>query len=309
MKTDPSSHRKLSLIALPGACDLTEKLGRELGVATEKLEYRRFPDGESHLRLPSASVANEVALVARLDRPDARIPAVLFAAALARDLGAARVGLIAPYLPYMRQDIRFSPGEALTSVTFARWISNHFDWLVTVDPHLHRYHSLDEIYSIASAVVPAAPALAEWITANVEQAVVIGPDMESTQWVAAVAAHCKLPWRVMTKERFGDHEVRIDAPDLSGLAGHVPVLVDDIISSGATLADSARALRQAGMPAPVCAIVHGLFGEQSRQTLARAGIKRIVCSDSTRVAEAEIELAPLLAPAVAGLVSAACLID
>jgi len=294
------SQRVCSFIPLPGAEDLAEKLGRQLGIATQSLEYRRFPDGESYLRLPAARVAGDAALVARLDQPDAKIPALLFAAALARDLGAARVGLVAPYLPYMRQDIRFKPGEALTSVTFARWISNHFDWLVTVDPHLHRYDSLDEIYSIASEVVPAAPALAQWIAGNVERAVVIGPDAESIQWVEAVAAQRDLPWRVMTKTRFGDRDVRIEAPDLSGLDGHTPVLVDDIASSGATLADAARALRQAGMPAPVCAIVHGLFDEKCRRTLANAGIERIVCSDSTSVAEAEIELAPLLAPVVAG---------
>lgn len=298
-----------TVIAMPGDEALAEDLAGRLNAPTETLEYRRFPDGESYLRIERSLDRQATVLVARLDRPDARIPALLFAADLARDLGAASVGLVAPYLPYMRQDIRFHPGEALTSVSFARWISTHFDWLVTVDPHLHRYDSLDEIYSIPSTVVPAAPALAGWIVNNVHRPVVIGPDAESAQWVEAVAAHRSLPWQVMRKERFGDHDVRIAAPDLSGLEGHTPVLVDDIVSSGATLARAAEILGELGLPDPCCAVVHGLFGDRSRGTLTAAGIERLVCTDSVLVDEGQIELSPLLAPAVSNMLDTTTDID
>ncbi|HKL50722.1 MAG TPA: ribose-phosphate diphosphokinase [Wenzhouxiangellaceae bacterium] len=296
-----SHENTTAVIAMPGDESLAATLAARLGARLSVLEFRRFPDGESYLRLDDSLDGRSAVLVARLDRPDAKIPALLFAADLARDLGAAGVGLVAPYLPYMRQDIRFQPGEALTSASFARWISSHFDWLVTVDPHLHRYDSLDEIYSIPSTVVPAAPALADWIAANVDRPVVIGPDAESAQWVEAVAVQRNLPWQVMRKQRFGDHDVRVTAPDLSGLGGHTPVLVDDIVSSGATLARAAELLTDAGLASPRCAVVHGLFGARSRETLAAAGIERLVCTDSVLVDEGEIELAPLLAAAVANM--------
>jgi len=286
-------------VALPGAEPLAAQLAERLGAHTTALDYRRFPDGESYLRIRDSLEGAPAVLVARLDRPDPKIPALLFAAELARDLGASAVGLVAPYLPYMRQDIRFQPGEALTSASFARWVSAHFDWLVTVDPHLHRYASLDEIYSIPAEVVPAAPALAEWIAANVDRPVIIGPDAESAQWVAAVAAHRNLPWQVMRKERFGDHDVRVAAPELSGLQQHTPVLVDDIASSGATLARAAEALIEAGLSDPRCVIVHGLLGDRSRATLEAAGVEPLVCTDSVAVEEGIIALAPLLAPAIA----------
>ena len=285
-------------IALPGDEPLAEALAASLDGKVAALAYRRFPDGESYLRIDDSLSGKPVFIAARLARPDPKIPALLFAADLARDLGAASVGLVAPYLPYMRQDIRFQPGEALTSASFARWISARFDWLVTVDPHLHRYDSLDEIYSIPSTVVPAAPALAEWISANVEKPVVIGPDLESAQWVEAVATHAELPWRVMRKERAGDHDVRIAAPDFSGLEAHTPVMVDDIISSGATLACAAQRLAEAGLATPHCVTVHGLFGQDARETLAAAGIRKLVCTDSVDVPEGIIKLAPLLTPAI-----------
>lgn len=289
-------------IALPGDEPLAEALAESLGGIVAMLEYRRFPDGESYLRIHDSLDDASVVIVARLARPDPKIPALLFAAELVRDLGASRVGLVVPYLPYMRQDTRFHPGEALTSASFARWISNVFDWLVTVDPHLHRYHGLDEIYSIPSTVVAAAPALADWISTNVRRPVVIGPDAESAQWVEAVAGQAGLAWRVMRKQRFGDHDVRIAAPDLSGLEQRTAVLVDDIVSSGTTLARAAEALIEAGLGPPQCVAVHGLFGKDSRNTLAAAGIGKVVCTDSVDVAEGVIQVAPLFAPAVLSMI-------
>ncbi|MFU8878686.1 MAG: ribose-phosphate diphosphokinase, partial [Wenzhouxiangellaceae bacterium] len=257
-------------------------------------------DGESYLRLekPEAVAGAELIVLARLDRPDDKLPALLFLADLLRELGAARIGLVAPYLPYMRQDCRFQPGEAVTSRTFARWVSEHFDWLVTVDPHLHRYRSLDEIYTLTAEVLASAPCLADWIAANIKNPLLIGPDAESEQWVRAVAAIHDLPWRVLAKTRYGDREVEIRLPELDGLEHHCPVLLDDIASSGATLAEAATGLQRAGLPAPVCVTVHGLLSDGARKTMAAAGIGRLVCTDSVAVPEAEISLVPLLAEAI-----------
>jgi len=290
-----SDRHEALLLSLPGSEELVESLAACLDLRRGQLYWRRFPDGESYVRLHENPAGRDVAIVARLDHPDDKLAALLFAAELTRELGARRLGLVCPYLPYMRQDMRFKPGEAVTSRSFARWISSGFDWLVTVDPHLHRYASLDEIYSLESRVVEAAPALADWIAAEVNDPVLIGPDGESEQWVSAVAALRDLPWRVFSKRRHGDRDVTLRLPDLKGLAGHTPVLIDDIISSGTTMAEAARALVKAGFKAPIVVGVHGLFGEQARETLALSGIERVVCSNSVDAPESEIALDPLLA--------------
>jgi len=286
------------LIALPGNQPLTHALAEQLDAEQVEMNFRRFPDGESYLRVPNDLTGQHIVVVATLDRPDDKIPALLFTADLARDLGAARVGLVCPYLPYMRQDERFQAGEALTSKTFARWLSAHFDWLVTVDPHLHRYHSLDQIYTLESEVVAAAPALSEWIFNNVDQPVIIGPDSESEQWVRAVAESANLPWRVMSKTRLGDRDVELELPDLSALNGLTPVLVDDIVSSGATVAEATRHLLDADFAPPVVVTVHGLFSDRSRELLRHAGVSRVVCTNSINAPESEIGLSKLLVPAI-----------
>ncbi len=288
----------LALVAMPGNEPLARALAEALSCPMLALDYRRFPDGESYLRMRDDPRGKRIALVATLDRPDDKVPALLFAADLIRELGARRLGLVSPYLPYMRQDRRFKPGEALTSKTFARWLSLHFDWLVTVDPHLHRYASLDEIYRLDSEVVAAAPALAEWIASAVEAPLVIGPDSESEQWVRAVAEPAGLPWAVMSKQRHGDREVCLTLPELADQQGRTPVLVDDIISSGATVAEATRLLLEKGFTPPVVVAVHGLFGPRARELLRHAGVARAVCTNSVNAPESEIGLSRLLVPAI-----------
>ena len=196
-------------IPMPGNEATARALARPLGAALGQLELRAFPDGETYLRFDGDLSGRSLAIVCTLDRPNEKILPLLFAAATARELGAIKVGLVAPYLAYMRQDRRFKPGEAVTSREIAQLLSNAFDWMVTVDPHLHRYSSLSEIYRIPTRVVHAASLMSEWIKANVPKPLIIGPDGESEQWVSTVAQDAGAPYAVLEKVRRGDREVEI----------------------------------------------------------------------------------------------------
>lgn len=289
---------KILLMALPGAEALAEALAARLHCAATTLEEHRFPDGETVVRLRTAVEGRRVVLVAHLDHPDTKTLSLLFAADAARDLGAAEVGLVAPYLPYMRQDERFRPGEAITSRTYARLLSSTVDFLLTVDPHLHRWPSLDAIYTIPTRVVPAAPAIAEWLAREVPDALIVGPDSESEQWVADVAARLRVPWVVMAKVRHGDRDVQVHLPADADAAGRTPVLLDDIASSGHTLATASRVLRGAGWPAPWCVAVHALLDAGGMDLLHRAGIVRVASCDTIPHPTNAIAVADLLAQAL-----------
>lgn len=285
------------ILPLPGNEAFARGLAEAGGWSLGAIETRRFPDGETYLRLLTDVAGKSVDLVCTLADPDDGFLRLVFAADAARALGAREVTLVAPYLAYMRQDRRFRPGEAVSSRSFARLVSSSFDRLVTVDPHLHRYPALSALYTIPDATLHAAPLLADWIAEHVDRPLIIGPDEESTQWVSAIAARIGTPFTVLRKIRHGDRHVDVELPDLSAWRDRQPVLADDIASSGRTLIEAARKLALQGFAKPVCAVVHGLFAEDSHARL-EAVSSRIVSCDSVPHPTNGIALAPLVARAL-----------
>ncbi len=288
------------LVALPGGTALATRLAAQLGCEWTALASHTFPDGETLVRLDVPVQGRCVVLAGSLDQPDGKTLPLLFAADAARELGAARVGLVAPYLAYMRQDHRFRDGEAVTSRSYARLLSGSLDFLVTVDPHLHRWHSLGQIYTIRTQVVPAAPAIAAWLREQVARPLLVGPDAESAQWVRHVAGLAGAPWTVMAKTRHGDRDVDVQLQDPGPWPGCTPVLLDDIVSSGGTLLAAAAALGRAGLPPPLCVAVHALLDGAAMQRLRDAGLRLASC-DTVEHETNAIALAPWLAPALQDL--------
>ena len=259
------------VFAIPGNEPLARLLAARQGAVEGALALRRFPDGESYVRLDAPVSGRDVILVCGLDRPDEKLLPLVFAAGAARELGATSVGIVAPYLGYLRQDRRFRDGEALTSAAFAKLLSGYADWLVTVDPHLHRYRSLEQIYSLRTAVAHAARGISDWIQEQVEAPLLVGPDAESEQWVAEVARLSGCPHIVLEKARRGDREVEVSAPAIERYRDRTPVLIDDIISTGATMAEAVVRLVRAGMRAPFCVAVHPVFADGAAAALIAAG--------------------------------------
>jgi ribose-phosphate pyrophosphokinase len=291
------------IFALPGNERISEQLIDNLAATPGKLETRHFPDGESYVRLMTDVAQRDVIFVCTLDHPDAKLLPLLFGGATAKELGAKRVGLIAPYLAYMRQDKRFHPGEAVTSRIFASALSSTFDWLVTVDPHLHRFAGMAELYSCPVEVCHAAPNVARWIASEVASPIIIGPDSESRQWVSAVAALVDAPYVTLSKRRMGDRQVQIDFPNLEIWKGRTPVLVDDLISSGQTMVVATKTLVKRGFPPPVIVAVHGIFADDAYADLRAAGAGRIVTTNSVPQAANAIDIGGLLASAAGKFIS------
>ncbi|MFZ5669009.1 MAG: ribose-phosphate pyrophosphokinase [Pseudomonadota bacterium] len=285
------------ILWLPGVEALAGAVARGLDADLAGVETRRFPDGESYVRLPVAVTGRRVVIVSSLARPDERFLPLVFAAKTARDLGAVEVVLVAPYLPYMRQDARFRPGEAITSRHFAGLLSHAFDRLITIDPHLHRHRALAEIYAIPAEALRAAPLLGDWIAANVERPLVIGPDAESEQWAREVARRAGAPHLVASKQRLGDREVKVSLPPLDAWRDRRAVLIDDIAASGRTLIEAARGVAAQGLERPDCVVVHALFAEDAFDRLGEAA-RRVVSTDTVAHASNAISVAPLLIEAL-----------
>ncbi len=291
------------IYAMPGNEALAAALARRLDADLGELVVRRFPDAETYVRLLTSPAGRRVAFVCTLDRPDEKSVGLYFAASLARELGAKTVGLVAPYLAYMRQDARFNEGEAITAVQYAAWLSRYLDWLVTVDPHLHRIPSLDRIYAIPSTVVQSAPAIAAWIGSHVAEPLVVGPDGESAQWAGCVAREVGCPVVTLEKVRHGDRDVEVSLPELGAWQGRTPVLIDDIISTARTMIAAIGRLRAAGATRPaVCLGVHALFADDALAALHAAGAGTVATCNTIVHPTNAIDLCEDIARSVAPLV-------
>jgi ribose-phosphate pyrophosphokinase len=286
------------LFDLGSAAGLADGLCRQVDMERGALERRRFPDGESYVRLATPVAGRDVVLLCSLDDPDSKSLPLLFAADAARDQEARSIGLVAPYLAYMRQDRAFNPGEAVSSRSFARLLSQSFDWLATVDPHLHRYANLAAVYRIPAIAASASAPIAAWVRSNVASPFLVGPDSESAQWVQRIAVQAGAAYAVLDKRRHGDRSVEIKAGEADLPAGSTPVIVDDIASSATTLIETVRLLRERGWPPPVCIVVHALFAGDAWQRLAETGPALVVSTNSVAHASNRIDMTAPLSKAV-----------
>jgi ribose-phosphate pyrophosphokinase len=258
------------------APDFFELMSKQLDGETGEFISHIFPDGESYVRVLSECAQRDAVVITNLHQPNSKILPLIFLCETLKGLGISSIKLVCPYLPYMRQDIQLHTGEGITSRFFSKLISQYFDSLVTIDPHLHRYKSLDEIYTLETCVLNANPEVASWVKANIKNPIVIGPDSESEQWAASAASIIKCPYIILKKVRKGDKDVLISPPNAKQYNHLTPVLIDDIISTGRTMIKTAEALKVEGFQAAVCIGVHAVFSDGAYAEMKKSHISKII---------------------------------
>ncbi|MBD3893691.1 ribose-phosphate diphosphokinase [Hydrogenophaga sp.] len=270
------------------------------GLVWAQVERHRFPDGELRLRLPSALPAR-VVIWRSLQQPNEKLLELLLCARSARTLGARHLTLVAPYLAYMRQDTAFHPGEAVSQRIVGDFLAGLFDAVITVDPHLHRVASLSEVLpQVQALALSAAPLLADHIARQRAEVLLLGPDEEALQWVARAAQGHGWDYAVCRKLRHGDHQVEIELPALP-LAGRAVVLIDDVVSSGHTLARACELLRAAGVASVDVALTHALFAPGAEDRVRAAGVGAIWSTDCIAHPSNSVSIVPALAAALRSL--------
>lgn len=276
---------------------LAHRLATALGCAAAAIDVHTFPDGETRLRLPPALPAHTV-LLRGLHQPNPKLMPLLLAAAGARELGATRLDLVSPYLAYMRQDMAFTPGEVVSQRHLGRLLAGAFDSVITVDPHLHRVATMDEIVPGRRGVaLTAATLLGHHVAHTVPGALLLAPDEEAGQWVRSAAQAAGLDHAVCLKQRRGDHDVSV-ALQGAPVQGRAVVLLDDVASTGRTLVSAAQGALAAGAASVDVAVTHALFVGDALAEVQAAGVRHVWSSDAVPHASNAVSVVPLLAAAL-----------
>jgi len=291
--------KNISIAAMPNDFASAQRLASAMSVEFAPIEIRDFPDGETLVRASDA--ARQTILYCSLNNPNEKLTPLVLAASALRDLGAEEIILVAPYLCYMRQDKAFHRGEAVSQRVIAKLLSSWIDQLVTVEPHLHRVKDLSLVFpDIKSISLSGALLLAELIDRDdaKDDVLLVGPDQEAGAWTKAVAQKAQLPYVVLTKKRLGDRDVSITIPKEATVKGKHIYLVDDVVSTGATLASAATLLREQGAAMIEALTVHALCSSEDLKHLKAAGITRLRSTDTISHETNAISIAPLLADAL-----------
>lgn len=297
----PSDERSGLLLCFDDERPVAQACADQTGLSLAVVQRRHFPDGEVRVRLPEA-LPTRVVIWRGLHRPNEKLVELMLVARTARALGAQHLSLVVPYLAYMRQDIAFNPGEAVSQRIVGAFLAELFDAVITVDPHLHRVATLQEAVPVREAIVlDGAPLLSDHIASQCAgDVMLIGPDEESLQWVAQAAARHGWAHGVCRKTRHGDREVDIALPALA-VQGRAVVLMDDVASSGHTLARAAGLLRQAGAASVDVAVTHALFAEGAVALIRDAGVDRIWSTDCIPHESNAVSIVPAVAARLRGL--------
>lgn len=303
----PDSSSRLVTVSLPSP--LSVAIGKALAMETTPLLLERFPDGELHVAVSSSVRGRPIALLQSLGPPigDSMMTMALAADAIHR-AGATSLAGIVPYLAYARQDRRHAEGESLgAAVIAALFAACRFDRLVMVDVHTP---AIEGFFACPVEHLTAEPLLAQAIAPLAgADGVVVAPDLGAAKLARRHARRLGLPLAIVHKTRLNPREVSTGEV-VGDVRNRRPIVVDDMISTGTTVAAAVDALLDRGaLPDVVVAATHGVFAPGWQAALASDAIRHVVVTDSVPGVAADavdarvqrVSLAPLLAEAIRAL--------
>ncbi|MEM2234661.1 MAG: ribose-phosphate diphosphokinase [Desulfurococcaceae archaeon] len=262
------------------------------------LEVRKFPDGETYVRVLTKVDGRTVVYINSLQRNvnEAIFETILTIDAL-RDLGAKEVIAVIPYMSYARQDARFNPGEAISIYTLAKMFKAvKIDHLITIDMHLHRISNPSDLFGANFHNITGVRELAKYFerTHDIENTVVIGPDEEAEQWAKVMSEELNgLEYAVLKKTRITAEKVVIETGGVN-VAGKNVIIVDDIISTGGTIIEAVKALKELGAREIMVGAVHPLLIGNAYNRLLRLRLKDLVGTNTILSPISKVSVAPAI---------------
>jgi ribose-phosphate pyrophosphokinase len=292
---------------------LGEKIAIDLGLNFENVTTRKFPDGETYIRIETDVKGRDVAIVQTMfpDQNDALMEFLLIADTL-RDLEVNSIIGIVPYLAYARQDRKFQPGESLSMKTIAELMKAvGVKKLITVDTHYqHVKPGKFDLFGIPCINISAGRILLNHIRERIDHDLMtIGPDLGSSEMIKYATGEemvlmkekkcpiCGLPAaQCKCKIQKKKYEIT-DIESKYNFSGKNVIILDDIIASGGTMIKAVKKVKSEGAKKVVAAATHGLFMKDSLIQLKEL-TDYLVVTDSISTPVSNVSIAPLIVEAL-----------
>lgn len=281
--------RMMYILGGTSAKNVAEQLSHRLQQPLLHTTYKRFPDDEFYIRLLDNITGHDV-LIVQTAYPDPKIIELLLMQEAVHDAGAKKITVVMPYFGYSRQDKKFEEGEAISARAIAQHISIHADCVITVDPH--KEHILN-FFSVPAYSCSAVRSLAKYL---MEKHVdfVLAPDKGAKERAKNAASLIGCEYDYLEKTRIDGTTVKITPKNLDAHGKHVAI-IDDIISTGGTMAQSIRELKKQGAKSVVVSCTHGLFIGGAKEKLRSADCDEIISTDTIQTEFSKVSAADCIA--------------
>ncbi|MDR7665233.1 ribose-phosphate diphosphokinase [Methanosarcina sp. Z-7115] len=283
----------MKIVGGPASQLLASRTARALGTEPVLCEFNRFPDGELYLRI-AEEIENESVTLIQSTPTDSDFVSLLQLIDACE--GARELNVVIPYMGYSRQDKKFKPGEPISARTVARCINA--DRIFTINIH---EKTVLEHFPGSAYNLDAAKLLGEHIAGfGLESPILVAPDSGAEGLVKNVSSGLGFDYDHLQKTRLSGDTVVIKTKNVD-VTGRSVVLVDDMIATGGTMAESIRMLRNQGAVGVYLVCVHPVLARNAALRLFNAGVKDIIGTDTLEKAESRLSVAPLIADALKGL--------
>ena len=262
------------LIGGTASYKIAEDLSNILDSPLAKVISKRFPDKEFYFRIVD-DVKDEHVIIVQTTYPDTNLVELLLMQNAAEEAGAKKITVVIPYYGYARQDTKFQDGEAVSAKAIAALISLNADKVITVDPH--KEHILD-FFSTSAESCTAVPEIAKYLKQK-KIDLVLAPDKGAKERAKTAAEIINCDFDYMQKTRIDGSTVEMKPKKLDAKNKTVAI-IDDIISTGGTMALAIRELKKQGAKKVFVACTHGLFAADAIKKLSNSGCDEIISTDT-----------------------------
>lgn len=294
---------RMMVFAGPASARLGAEVCDALRVAPAGHEWCSFPDGEMQVEIRDSIRGRDVFLIQSTSPPvEQHLMELMLLADACRREGAGRLTAVIPYLGYARQDRRTNRGSLGARVVAGIIGTARFDRLMLIDAHTP---ALEGFFDVAVEHLTAVPLLARVAAPSMrDNSVVVAPDLGAVKRAREYARLLNVPMAFIYKTRLDGEAVEAHGV-IGDVRGRLPLIADDMLSTGGTLAAAITALRAAGAVEPATVVVtHALLAGRARQILRTLPLARIIASDTVTIEPPMVphleitSVAPLIATAI-----------